>query len=332
MSKRPSNRRWRWSSRPTHTPFQHHNAMELFAATALWAGDRLTRVDAVAIGHHRTGRCGGRLWPGADRCRGDLAVRWRCLRFESWFAALCAADHRRGARCTGAGAADGDPARHVHRGHLQARIEPEVSSGSRPRRQTDGLRAHRNRADLAFRRCGQPWDAHYAVDVCLPQHPHPNSALPVPTPIRAVSCARRTRPRPSSRWNRHMDELALALAMDPVELRRVNDARNHPVTGVPFSSRSLMPCYDAAAKSTSAGRRAAWRRVRCRTVTGWSVMAAPRRPIRLRWHRRRRASSCMATAPRGSNWQRTMSAPGLTPSWVRSQRHGSGCRWLRWRC
>ncbi|MDX6748547.1 xanthine dehydrogenase family protein molybdopterin-binding subunit [Geminicoccaceae bacterium 1502E] len=43
-----------------------------------------------------------------------------------------------------------------------------------------------------------------------------------------------------------MDELALELEMDPVELRRVNDTDRHPVTGVPFSSRSLMECFDAA--------------------------------------------------------------------------------------
>ena len=46
-----------------------------------------------------------------------------------------------------------------------------------------------------------------------------------------------------------VDELALKLAMDPVELRRVNDTKTHPVDGVPFSSRSLMACYDSAAKS-----------------------------------------------------------------------------------
>ncbi|KGM34413.1 xanthine dehydrogenase family protein molybdopterin-binding subunit [Inquilinus limosus] len=44
-----------------------------------------------------------------------------------------------------------------------------------------------------------------------------------------------------------MDELAVALRMDPVELRRVNDTRAEPIKGVPYSSRSLMPCYDAAA-------------------------------------------------------------------------------------
>lgn len=46
-----------------------------------------------------------------------------------------------------------------------------------------------------------------------------------------------------------VDELAGKLGMDPVELRRVNDTDRHPVADVPFSSRSLMACYDAAAKS-----------------------------------------------------------------------------------
>lgn len=46
-----------------------------------------------------------------------------------------------------------------------------------------------------------------------------------------------------------MDELALALDMDPVELRRVNDTHRHPVENVPFSSRSLMECFDSAASS-----------------------------------------------------------------------------------
>ena len=44
-----------------------------------------------------------------------------------------------------------------------------------------------------------------------------------------------------------MDELAYKLGMDPVELRRVNDTQTDPVSGLPFSSRSLMACYDQAA-------------------------------------------------------------------------------------
>jgi len=46
-----------------------------------------------------------------------------------------------------------------------------------------------------------------------------------------------------------MDELAVALNMDPIELRRVNDIRESPVDGARFTSRSLMQCYDAAAAS-----------------------------------------------------------------------------------
>ena len=44
-----------------------------------------------------------------------------------------------------------------------------------------------------------------------------------------------------------MDELAHQLNMDPVELRRLNDTQTDPVEGIPFSSRSLMKCFDAAA-------------------------------------------------------------------------------------
>jgi xanthine dehydrogenase YagR molybdenum-binding subunit len=43
-----------------------------------------------------------------------------------------------------------------------------------------------------------------------------------------------------------MDELAVALDMDPVELRRVNDTMKEPIKGLPYTSRSLMKCFDAA--------------------------------------------------------------------------------------
>jgi xanthine dehydrogenase YagR molybdenum-binding subunit len=45
-----------------------------------------------------------------------------------------------------------------------------------------------------------------------------------------------------------MDELAYELHMDPIELRRMNDTQTDPVTGIPFSSRSLMQCFDQAAE------------------------------------------------------------------------------------
>jgi xanthine dehydrogenase YagR molybdenum-binding subunit len=44
-----------------------------------------------------------------------------------------------------------------------------------------------------------------------------------------------------------MDELATKLALDPVEFRRINDTTTDPIEGKPYSSRSLMKCYDQAA-------------------------------------------------------------------------------------
>lgn len=60
-----------------------------------------------------------------------------------------------------------------------------------------------------------------------------------------------------------MDELAVALKMDPIELRRVNDTMTEPIGGLPYTSRQLMPCFDAAAK-----------------VFGWSKRNAEPRSMR----------------------------------------------------
>lgn len=46
-----------------------------------------------------------------------------------------------------------------------------------------------------------------------------------------------------------MDELSYTLGMDPVELRRVNDTQHEPIKGLPYTSRQLMPCFDAASKA-----------------------------------------------------------------------------------
>lgn len=46
-----------------------------------------------------------------------------------------------------------------------------------------------------------------------------------------------------------LDELAVELGIDPIELRRINDTMTEPIKGLPYTSRSLMRCYDEAAKS-----------------------------------------------------------------------------------
>ncbi len=46
-----------------------------------------------------------------------------------------------------------------------------------------------------------------------------------------------------------MDEMAEKLGMDPIEFRRINDTMNSPIGNRPYSSRSLMTCYDQAAEA-----------------------------------------------------------------------------------
>lgn len=52
-----------------------------------------------------------------------------------------------------------------------------------------------------------------------------------------------------------MDELAVALNLDPVELRRRNDTMREPIKGLPYTSRALMPCFEAAAEAFGWERR-----------------------------------------------------------------------------
>ncbi len=52
-----------------------------------------------------------------------------------------------------------------------------------------------------------------------------------------------------------IDEMAVKLNMDPVELRRINDTMVNPANGAPYTSRSLMTCYDEASKAFGWERR-----------------------------------------------------------------------------
>ena len=46
-----------------------------------------------------------------------------------------------------------------------------------------------------------------------------------------------------------MDEMALKLGLDPIAFRRINDTMKSTIDGRPYSTRSLMQCYDQAAQA-----------------------------------------------------------------------------------
>ena len=52
-----------------------------------------------------------------------------------------------------------------------------------------------------------------------------------------------------------MDEMAYKVGIDPVEFRVINDTRVDPVSGKPFTSRSLVECYRAGAERFGWARR-----------------------------------------------------------------------------
>ena len=52
-----------------------------------------------------------------------------------------------------------------------------------------------------------------------------------------------------------MDELALALGLDPLDLRRRNHVDVDQVSGLPYSSKQLLACYDRAAELAGWNRR-----------------------------------------------------------------------------
>jgi xanthine dehydrogenase YagR molybdenum-binding subunit len=52
-----------------------------------------------------------------------------------------------------------------------------------------------------------------------------------------------------------MDELAYALEMDPVALRKINETKIEPIKHLPYSSRSSVECFDAGASAFGWNRR-----------------------------------------------------------------------------
>lgn len=240
-----------------HTPFQHHNPMELFAATAQWQGERLTlwmpsqsvttaKAGVVAafdlaptavevISPFVGGAFGSKagLPPYAlltiAAARGVGApVRLMATRRDMYTVATFRPESVQKMRL--AASRDGRLTAFEHIEIAQtSRFDDVVNPGTHitrsmyacPNIHTEQRIARSDTNSGGFMRAPNEMQTFFALESA-------------------------------------MDELSIALAMDPVELRRVNDTRRHPVTGVPFSSRSLMACYDDAAKSFGwAGRSAA---------------------------------------------------------------------------
>ncbi len=230
------------------TPTQHHNPIELFTTTCVWSGPHLTvyepsqnvygikngiaqqlGIDASQV------RVVSPLVGGAFGSKGGLTQRTALVavaarrlnrpvklvptRAQGFTIATYRAETEHRVRL----AASRD-------GRLQALSHDGFEVTSRP----DAYAVAGTDASTRMYACA---NIKSGVTIVRADRATPGfMRAPAETPyIYALECA--------------MDELAVALDMDPIELRRVNDTQKEPIKGLPYTSRAMMPCFDQAAAS-----------------------------------------------------------------------------------
>ncbi len=236
------------------TPTQHHNAMELFSTTAVWDGDALTLYEPSQFVRGLKSSAAAQLKMDPDKVhvinpylggafggKGILTQRTAIVaviarelalpvklvvgRDQGFTVATYRAETRHHVRL--GAEANGKLVAYAHEGwELTSRADVFLVEG--------------NKNAVEMYACPNIWTRVNAVRADRNTPGFMRSPPEVPYMFALESA---------------MDELAVALKMDPVELRRVNDTQVSPVSGAPYTSRSLMTCYDAAAESFGWSRR-----------------------------------------------------------------------------
>ncbi len=230
------------------TPTMHHNPMELFSTTAVWNGDRLTI--------HEPSQFVYQLANGAAAVMGVDVAKVRVLDpfVGGAFGSKGTMTQRTGL-IAGAAREWKRPVKNVvmrDQGFTLATYRAET-------RHHVQLGAGKNGRLTAFSHEG--WEVTSRADdysVAGVEATTEMYACPaVRSRVNLVKADRNTpgfmRSPPETPYmyalESAMDEMAVALAMDPVEFRRINDTQVSPITGAPYTSRSLMKCFDRAAAS-----------------------------------------------------------------------------------
>ncbi len=236
------------------TPTQHHNPMELFSTTASWSGDELTVYEPSQFVYGLRAGLAGQLGIAPENVRvvndfvGGAFGSKGAITQRTALVALAARQlgrpvklvatrdqgftisghrHETKHRVRIGASRDGKfTAYHHDQWELNGRADPYVNGG-----------VENAAAMYAF-----PAVMSTGRMVRADRNPPIFMRAPAEVPvIFALESA--------------VDELAVKLAMDPVELRRINDTDKNWVTGKPYSSRSLMACYDAASAAFGWKRR-----------------------------------------------------------------------------
>jgi xanthine dehydrogenase YagR molybdenum-binding subunit len=230
------------------TPTQHHNPIELFATTCVWVDDHLTVYEPSQFVYglkngvaHRLGiepekiRVVSSYVGGAFGSKGTMTPRTAMIalaakklnrpvklvasRAQGFTIATYRAETRHHIRL--GARKDGKLVGYRHEGwEISSRPDSYVVAGVEDSAQLYAFGAIQTKVNIVH------------ADRNTPGYMRSPPVVPY---IYALESA--------------MDELAIRLGMDPVELRRVNDTMTSPVDGKAYSSRSLMQCYDEAARA-----------------------------------------------------------------------------------
>ncbi len=238
------------------TPFQHHNAMEMFATTAHWSGDKLTVwMPSQSV---RTARAGIAAAFGISETAIEVVSPFVGGAFGS------KAGLPPYALLTIAAARDlGVPLRLIvtrSQMYTVASFRPESVQKFRLGADETGMLtafehieiAQTSRFDPVINPGTHMTRAMYACPNIHTEQRLASSDTNTPGFMRAPN-----EMQTFFALETAMDELAISLDMDPIELRRANDTETHPVEKVPFSSRAMMECFDAAAETFGWSERAA---------------------------------------------------------------------------
>jgi xanthine dehydrogenase YagR molybdenum-binding subunit len=230
------------------TPTQHHNPMELFTTTCLWSGDRLIIHEASQFVHALRGGVAKQLGMNPESVQvisrfvgGGFGSRGGPTSRTAWIA-IAARRLKRPVKLVAT----------RDQGFTIATYRAETRHHVRLGASRDGkLRVV---AHEGWEVTSRPSTYNVSGTTTTARlYASPN----VWTRVNVVRADRNTpgfmRAPPETPYlfalESAIDELAVALGMDPIELRRINDTQREPIRGLPYTSRGLMRCFDQAASA-----------------------------------------------------------------------------------
>ena len=228
------------------TPTQHHNPIELFTTTCAWTGEQLTVYEPSQYVYGLKNGVAERLGiapenvrvvssfvGGAFGSKGNMTPRTAMIalaakrlnrpvklvatRAQGFTASTYRAETRHHIRL--GASRDGRLVGYSHEGwEISSRPDPYVVAGVEDSAQLYAFNTVATKVNIVH------------ADRSTPGYMRSPPVVPY---VYALESA--------------MDEMALKLDMDPVEFRRLNDTSISRIGDKPYSSRSLMTCYDQAA-------------------------------------------------------------------------------------